>query len=206
MLLPQIPAGRKQTIAAELGFNVALLSGNIRAETTTLDNRVTRLLAVEKYIRTNESLGSPSDPQTWVEGSHLSGHSVYLEGGALLWVCKGHNWLLLLAGSAKHVAGAAPIQEAHAPFSELAGIMTLVSRSAPDALRHFDGSEAWPRETGMREDFIWLRNLIDYVIDTCRSRPQPSQDISFVARRLICGYQGDERLVLASPLYVELPS
>lgn len=58
MLLPQIPAGNKQTIAAELGLNVALLSGRIRAEIESLDNRVARLLAVEKYIRANESIGS----------------------------------------------------------------------------------------------------------------------------------------------------
>jgi hypothetical protein len=64
MLLPQIPAGKKQSIAAELGFNVALLSGNIRAQATTLDSLVARLLAVEKYIRNNESMGPPSDPHT----------------------------------------------------------------------------------------------------------------------------------------------
>jgi len=198
MLLPQIRTGKKQTIAAELGFNAALLSGKIRAEAAMLDTRVARLLAVEKYIRANEAFDK-SGTQGWLERIGARSFSILLEGGALLWLCEEGD--CLLAGSVSHLAGAAPIQGG-SPFSELAGIMALVSRAAPGVLPYFDGSDAWPHAESMRADFVWLRNLIAYVRETCERRGQPPQEIGFLARRLVA----NEHLVLASPLYVELRS
>ena len=195
MLLPQIPKGRRETIAAELGFNVALLSGRIRAEASILDTRVARLLAVERYIRDNEKLGT-SGGTPWFERFGARSFSILLEGGALLWASQGGDWLL--AGSAAHLAATSPITGG-SPFSELAGIIALVSRVAPDVFPYFDGSDAWPKAEGMREDFVWLRNLITYVRQTCDRRGQPPQEITFLARRLV----SSESLVLASPLYVE---
>jgi hypothetical protein len=198
MLLPQIPTGKKQSIAAELGFNFGLLSGKIGAQANALDMRVTRLLAVEKHIRFNERLGTPSKPEAWVESTRLSSCSVYLEGGALLWVCEGATWLLVLAGTAKHLTGATPTRELRAPYSEMAGIMTLVP---PDMIQHFDGSEYWPIALHMSKKAVWLQNLADYV-----NKSGPFQDISFMARCLVSESYHGRSLVLASPLYVELPS
>jgi hypothetical protein len=204
MLLPQIPGKQKEVIAAELGLNVGILSAKVRAEDRTLDTRVTRLLAVEKHIRTKEIPGGPTSSADWIEGASLSCRSVLFKGGALLWVWESANATLLLAGSATHIAGAAPMKDARAPYSQLAGIMALVASLAQDAFPLLDASEGWPGRdeiSGMRRDFAWLAELVDYVKKTCPVR----QEISFLARRLISGDYAARHYVLASPLYVESP-
>ena len=71
MLLPQVPDGIKQTVAAELGFDLKLVKGKMKAETKTLEDRVARLAVVEKHLRKEEQLGSVLNPRKWIEGQHL---------------------------------------------------------------------------------------------------------------------------------------
>ena len=205
MLLPQIPVGKKQKIVANLGFNIAIMKGGVRAETNTLDTRVTRLLAVERYLRDNEPIGHASDANPWIESNGLFATSLYLEGGAVIWSVKDGVSEVLLVGSATHLAASASDRDVRAPYSELAGIQSLVYRFAPENRIYFDGFESWPDERGhMREDFVWVRNLIDYVDNHTQ---HSKQTIGFMARRLL-SETGDnskrgKSLVVASPLYVQ---
>jgi hypothetical protein len=200
MLLPQIPSGRRETIAAELGFNFALLSGKVSAEASTLDNRVARLLAVEKYILENETLNTADTDGVWLSDT-AAAVSLFVEQGALLWAFKKNASSVVLAGSSSNVAGNAAVQATRTPYSSLAGIMTLVSQTAPDAIPYFDGAEKWPTSEGMRGDLSWLRELFEYV---CERVGGPEQRIKFLARRLVSGRYRAKHLVLASPLYIEL--
>jgi hypothetical protein len=48
MLLAQIPHQPNKKIAAEIGFNIGVLSGKVGSEINTLESRVSRVLAVER--------------------------------------------------------------------------------------------------------------------------------------------------------------
>src|SRR5947209_3550855 len=85
MLLTQVPKGLKQKIAAEVGFNLGVVSGKIAVEAQTLDTRVARLKVVEAYVRETEEVGSPSVPKTWIEG-RTAAVGVDLGEGALLYI------------------------------------------------------------------------------------------------------------------------
>ena len=72
VFLAQIPHQHKEKIASDIGFNIGVLSGKIASETNTLESRVSRVLAVERFIRdkaSEETLGTPSQPQAWIQGS-----------------------------------------------------------------------------------------------------------------------------------------
>ena len=68
MLLPQIPAATKKTVAAEIGFDVRLLKGKIATKRQHLENRIHRLLALEKHILNTERLGSITQAASWIRG------------------------------------------------------------------------------------------------------------------------------------------
>jgi hypothetical protein len=66
MLLPQIPLKAKQKITSEVGFDIKILSGKIKTERDSLDDRVSRLLVVERYLRETQRIGSLREPAPWV--------------------------------------------------------------------------------------------------------------------------------------------
>lgn len=66
MLLPQIPLKAKQKITSEIGFDIKILSGKIKTERDSLDDRVSRLLVVERYLRDTQRIGSLREPAPWI--------------------------------------------------------------------------------------------------------------------------------------------
>jgi hypothetical protein len=209
VLLAQIPHQHKEKIAAEIGFNLGVLSGKVVSETTTLESRVSRVLAVERYIRdkaSGETLGTPSLPRAWIEGSALA-TAGNVGKGALLYVFSGKTWYFALAGSAKHLAGVAAPQEVDAPFSFLPDIVKTLSRlmdGEPTKLVSFwDESLKQLHNAGIPTGFAdeWFR-VIRYFATNGQNEGTP-QNISFLALRLASELWEGKLVTIASPLYIE---
>jgi hypothetical protein len=66
MWLPQIPLQSKQKITSEIGFDTKVLAGKIKTERDSLDDRVSRLTVVEKYLRETQRIGSLLEPAPWI--------------------------------------------------------------------------------------------------------------------------------------------
>lgn len=205
LILGQVPQNFREKISAEIGFNLGLLSGKLSSETHTLENRVARLRVAEEYIRKTEKIGTASAPAKWIKGS-LPMFSVSVGEGCLLYIGEGASWVLALAGSATHLAGGAAPEAAPVPFSFLHNIAKHVAGltdkkpewldSIPEQL-HPDLLAAGVHE-GVES---WFK-----VICWCTKWRERSlsQQLSFLAKRLADQPYGGRRIVLATPLYIEV--
>ncbi|MGO8987737.1 MAG: DUF7019 family protein [bacterium] len=204
MLLPQVPDGIKQTVAAELGFDLKLVKGKMKAETKTLEDRVARLAVVEKHLRKEEQLGSVSNPRKWIEGQHLM-YSLDIGADAILFACETETWVLGLAGSANHLAGTAAPENVGAGLSfmpRLAERLVTISTNEPQKLL------TMPEETS--PDYLVLginqkaKAWAEAMINSLGRPKLPPQHLGFLAKCLAVQQYGGRTTVLASPLYVEI--
>jgi len=71
LYLPQIKGAIKKEIAASLGFDVKILSGEIKTIRKTLENRIVRLKTVEKGIlkANKKKIGTLEQPKSWIKDS-----------------------------------------------------------------------------------------------------------------------------------------
>lgn len=204
MLLPQVPGGIKEKVAAELGFNLGLLSGKLASEVNTLEARVTRLVTVERYLLDAERIGTPAAPAAWIAGV-MTMSWVNVGQGCLLYVGGYDSRLFALAGSAKHMAGTAAPESVEVPFSFFPTIAGHLSElTAADLMRIdgmsekqqrvaltpgvFQGIHAW----GQAITWLWVH------------QGALKQDVRFLAKRLAQQSYAGTDVLLASPLYVEL--
>lgn len=207
MLIAQIPYGAQEKIAAEVGFNFGVISGKVGAEGRTLESRVARLKVVEEFVRSSEAIGTPSVPAKWIEGE-LSMAAMDVGRECLLYVGEGQNWILGLAGSARHLASGAAPTSVSVPFSFLPSIashLAALSVSKPGLL------DAVPERMS---DIILAPGVKDgvkrwfEVISWCsgeheRSDQYPLQRVRFIAKRLAVQQTPICNVVLASPLFIE---
>jgi hypothetical protein len=205
MLLPQVPHGVQQKLAAEVGFNFGVVSGKVGAEVQPLESRVARLVVVEQHVRSTEHVEPPGADAKWI-GGELSMSSVDIGDGCLLFVGEADEWLLALGGSARHLAGGAAPRTAEITFSflhDIASRLAELTANEPAMLDviperlHVDtlapgvhqGAKAWA------ELITWCSGLHE------RS---PQQRLGFLAKRLAAQQYGGRSVILASPLYIEV--
>jgi hypothetical protein len=106
MLLPQVPGALGHKVAAEFGFDVGLLAGKLSTERQTLENRVARLQAVERYLTRDENLGTLAAPQAWFQDTALA--STFTMPSALnlvFFLIQSSSYVAALGGSAHHSIG-----------------------------------------------------------------------------------------------------
>lgn len=205
MLLPQVPGATRQKVAAKLGFDLKLLSGNIETERSTLDSRVARLEAVEAHIRASEDLGTPAAPSSWIAGSEWS-RGTQIGEGAILFVSEDPKWLLALGGSMRHLIGAVSREDLGIPYSFLDTLidqLKLVAEEDPGyALQLDEKTLSRLMGSGVAQGSRAWASIISHVADSTRGRPL--QKIEFIARRLVTQSSFGQRVTLATPLYIAL--
>jgi hypothetical protein len=128
--------------------------------------------------------------------------------GALLYVFNGTSWYFALAGSAKHLAGAAAPSEVGVLFSFLPEIVkTLVPLMEGDPSRlvsFWEQSVQDLRKHGFTTGFVdeWFR-VIQYFVKEGHHHGTP-QEISFFAKCLASELWEGNLVTIASPLYIEM--
>ena len=204
MILGQIPAGVQETVSAKLGFDFVVLKGELGSEAQSLQTRVARLGVVEDHIRKNEPIGSPDAPAKWIAGEVVAS-SMNVGEGCVLFMADIESGVLALAGSTKHLAGAAAPSEVLVTFSffptiaeTLVRLMERNPRTLTEIPESVDtrvlgsgvsqGAKAWA------ESIVWCHG---------RHEKLPQGKIGFLAKRLAEQDYAGVKTVLASPLYVE---
>ena len=203
MLLPQVPGVLQKKVAAELGFDIKLLSGKISTERATLDTRVARLQTVEAHLLAEERLGTPDRPASWIEGELLA-KTVDIGEGAVLFVSEAESWLLALGGSSHHIVGNIRGEKVISSYSfapYLAERLKFLTEKKPHFLLKF--SEESPRNS-LSSKSQGFDAWTDLIWDVCRHAKGPSQAIHFLAKRLASEVAADKTVTLATPLYVSL--
>lgn len=204
MLLGQMPDGIKQTVAAELGFDLKVVKGKMRAETKTLEDRITRLAVVERELRKVEQLGTATVSGRWIEGRYWM-HSLDIGSDAILFACETERWVLGLAGCANHLAGTAAPENVGSGLSFMPRLAErLVTLSNREPLKLL----TMPEETS--PDYLALginqkaKAWAEAIINSLGRPKLPPQHLGFLAKQLDVQQYCGRRTVLASPLYIEM--
>jgi len=200
MLLPQVPGALKQTIAAKLGFDIKILSGEIGTERKTHENRVARLTTVERHIISTQETGSIKSDCPWFSATAPARIACMEENtGVVFFIIEKDDLALAMGGSAGHLIGSVEAQNFKSGFS-----------FTPRLLREFERvADRRPEFLVMPPDFrttvVWnKKEWMKVVLDAVRRIDSPPQRISFLAKRLLSGTHDDKTIVLATPLYVAL--
>jgi len=212
MLLPQVPGRERRKIATTLGADIKVFKASITEESTPLETRVARLLAVESHILKREKVGSINEAAPWILDT-LDARSLVIKD-AVAFVNRERNPVIVLAGSAHHLVGstrpAGGISASGVPmfFSNLRNMLVeageVLTLPEPESVPtlFFPGVDRSIPEVVVRRQFDWSRQLrwLSAEVDG------PIQRISFLAKRLLS--EGppafEHHVVLATPLYVAL--
>lgn len=202
MLLPQVPGALKQRVAANLGFDLKLLSGTVSTERSTLDSSVARLHVVEAHILENEVVGAPDKPASWIEGD-INGKMLAIGDYGVIFVAHGSSWVLALGGSARHLTSHASAEKMNVSLSLMPYFVDELARLDNDQPKRLLNLSEDPKDNvaGIRTlDPPWGA-LIDAAYADSRL---PLQHFRFLAKRLASSNQGGSMMTLATPLYVAL--
>ncbi|MGA7127542.1 MAG: SAVMC3_10250 family protein [Chthoniobacterales bacterium] len=200
MLLPQIPLKAKQKITAEIGFDIKILTAKLKTERDSLDDRVSRLLVVERYLRESQRIGSLIEPAPWVSGAEEVSVTMPAPGAVVFVGDKGDAYFLL-TGSADHLIGSKPDRDFGGSwFSMLAMILHHVMLDWHDFIVHdIEGKEEKKPliETSSRTEREILERVAErFPIGNVRTR------VEFLVRRLLVGTIDGKEVFVGTPLYV----
>ena len=201
MLLPQIPLKAKQKITAEIGLDIKILSGKLKAERDSLDDRVSRLLVVERYLRETQRIGSLMEPAPWVSGAEEISVRLFDYPGSVAFVGDDGGTYFLLTGSAHHLIGSKPDDTSRLPsFSILAMLLQYVMEDWSDFIvEDIEGKEETKPliETSSPSEREFLKALIKTCpLENVRARAE------FLVRRLLVGEIEGKKVFIGTPLYV----
>lgn len=201
MLLPQVPFATKQTIAAELGFNLGVLSGRLKTERESLGSLDAQVRAVQTYVEATENVEEGNFATcAWLRGTLEFRVADLGKSGALLFIGGGDKFTLALGGSARHLIGYTSSGDvSRAPFSFFPDLI----RELLDLEGTTSGKDAPPRPSPASEvaHFPQLASMLEWVD---RNTTGPRQRMSFFAKRLASDSSGEKSFTLATPLYVAL--
>jgi hypothetical protein len=203
MLLPQIPATQRKRIAAELKVNISILSGTVSIAQPALDNRISRLMAVTRYLETRHTMGSIDHPEGWVYGRHAVHWALTHKRGVVAFYGRtdAEN-SFFLGGSAAHLIGGSPNARHIFGVSNTPTLMRYLKRLSATEAQSIDvdapavhGSEA----LSVRSQ-EWYRRI---AFGRFMLADEPPVLVEFIARPLATfeGVRG-QRAILATPLYV----
>lgn len=207
MLLPQIPAAIKKTVSAEIGFDVKLLTGKIATARETLEDRIHRLMAVEKYIRKTQAVGTIDDPKSWIAGNgNALVSEIKQDARTVFFFLRSLDVNVALGGSAGHIIGANPQKTTSLGYSFmphlLKGLREIdripeIFNQSDEELEEYAGSGVCSPRSHPWSAAVYY---------ACERRQNRTFDIpiTFLARKIVSEAYMDKRVILATPLYVAL--
>lgn len=214
MLLSQIPSETKAVIEAKLGFNIGLLSGDIKTKRTSLEDKVQRLAAVEKHLLSTQVIGSCDKPEAWIrgEGSAIvaqllpSGEGRWSNGRgaeAVFFILRTENSLVAMGGSSHHLIGSTSTNQCVSGMSFAPSLLDAFAEisDSPMILQMTEERFKYNSQVGIARTAThpWTR----VIIDAAQNLSGASQNISFIAKRLMSEDCYGTTVTLATPLYVE---
>jgi hypothetical protein len=200
-LFAQITMRERRRIAHRLELDLKLIKGEI-SYTTTPENFYGKLRMVLDHLDSENAIGSVREPAQYLAGRlpMTWGTLGPVDSGVVFFSAELDDCSLGLGGSSSNVVG------------EYSDVVRRSGSNLPamlDVLRAVDPNS--------RQDALTVRLLganagdgdaweLDAVKDAVDAQYGVTQDVEFVARRLLEGVSrtGDRKIVLGSPLYVAL--
>lgn len=202
--LGQLTTIERGQMAIKFGLNVGLLQFRLEESKESIENRISRLDAVEGAIRREFPIGTIQEPEAWFEGTINAFAATFPEGNDLMFFfTETPGDFLALVGSDYHIVGNRRAETADTSLSH--------QKSALDNLRWLEstrydliGRSDEALDFDLRSGIETLHNPWTEVLEqVARGFGQnPPQRISFLARRLVSETFEQRRFTLASPLYI----
>jgi hypothetical protein len=196
MLFAQIPAGTRKRLAAELKFDLKVVSLSLREEPND-ETRYSKLGAVERYLRDNEDVGTIDAPGVWFGGElpMIAGPLDAIGSQAPVAFFSGETATMMvgLGGSITHLIGAStpPAGSYQFPSSALPTLLNVVKEQNESE----QVGDSLDEQPGGGSSFFALAMLVE-------RRQGAYQNVEFLARRLMYTPARPKSAVLGSPLYV----
>lgn len=208
MYFSQLPMQRKKTIAAELGFNLGVLSGKLQTERESLVDPIHRLQLVEKAIRADHLVRPVGSTANWIDDQLGMAYLAMAENrGLMFYMAEIDDHVFALGGSASNLIGTAAPAETTSSISHASRLLealeqVVVNRPIDRPRRELRRS--LHRAVTMSGRVTPWTKLLD---ETSQSlAEQPKINVRFLARVLQSERWSlaDRRYTLATPLYIEL--
>jgi len=197
MLANQIPTKRLRRLARQFEFSVKLPWVPFNATYKPGDpipsdvHRINRVRLIEKALDPDQ-VGGITVARPWIKSS-LRMTWGFIDGGkkAVWFFGKASDTNVLMGGSAKHLLGGSNVkQQPHHAYSLLPVLSEALMERAEQA------SENVGENHGSYDDVI---SAVRLLINTSTG---PRERLDFLARRLLTTQDNDEKLIVATPLYV----
>ena len=216
MLLPQIPLTAKQKITSEVGFDIKILSGKIKTERDSLDDRVSRLVVVDRYLRETQRIGSLLEPAPWIwDTQDVNVGFFWEQRGMVGFLGKVDGTYFMLGGSSQNIIGSRPRDTIEpVPYSSFFGMTDIIMSAMEVINKDLEGRPASATELKMDQkdgfNLAWVRDQDGFSLAWCRmiesrlARSIPKTRMEFMARRLfMTSVQSTyTKLFVGTPLYV----
>jgi hypothetical protein len=206
MIFSQIPKRARDRIATELKFDLKIFS-TIFKEGEAKDTLYSKLKVVIDYIEKNYDVGTIDNPKEYFKGNlpmrwgpfppnEMPASVVYFAGQT-------DSTVLGLGGSLKHVIGSQGDWSQSTPNSFTPYLLSVLEKEL-DLTEMEKYGENWR----IAEIFSNAKNrdeeALSVVSNTSWMLKGPEQQLEFLARKLLDGPSGNERVVLGTPIYVAL--
>jgi hypothetical protein len=207
--LPQIDKTTQHEIAAKIGFNIGVLSGEIGTKREAGNENsplVRKCQLLEHYIINNEEVGGLESGGTWIAGE-CSAKIFPLDYSGVIFVSQLGAVVLSMTGSSQNVVGAGTdIPKADGPkylasfgYSVLEQLQDMAEREVFVELPA-DLEQRVESTVSRGEDPAWVRTIRSFTEDGS----QAYQRVQCLAARLFDPYKdkSETKFALYTPLFV----
>ena len=200
MLFPQVPHALREKVSAEIGFNVGLVSGKLGSEVGRFEDVVTRLQVIERYLQSTNAIGTVALPQDWFAGEMMAKTiGLWTRGGAVFFLGETARTFVALGGSARNLLGGNVSSGEGPPYSNLAPMLEALEEVVmSETMESSDRLRRGQSDPMLEAPLTW-QGLVQALEQNSRA---VAERVHFVARRLLGGKLEDQRVILATPLYV----
>jgi hypothetical protein len=225
MLLPQVPHKLKKKVATEFKVDLKVFSASLKTDKDLEENRLSRLEAVVRHVRENESVGSIESPSDYFggtirmrwgpfslereEGLTLGNSERESDSPIVYFASSTESSQVGLGGSAKHVVGVCGLANAK-DWGGSAGPVLLMMLLKNAGLST-DMIPVEERDAVPLSDDHYLHILGRRMEETFKLMGGPPQLLEFLAKRIVSGMSGRRlfdsqrrHIVLGTPIYVAM--
>jgi hypothetical protein len=206
MLFPQIPRRFLDGLSGELSVNVGLIKTTLKDRGLT-PTRLSKLEVVSQYIENNLDVGHLAAKHSYIKDT-LEMHTVFApERGIALFthysppetVADGFN-AILLSGSLKHVIGMESVET----LISNSNTFTIVNELEAMSEKQKSIERQLVIDNRIADQTVYQPTYIDAILRWSSFKKGPVQKYEFLAKTLVADAKGDDRVLLATPIYVSL--
>ena len=202
-LLGQIPEKRLKKLCGTLELNLKIVKASITAELRNNENRVTRFLAVEKYLEDESRISSIFEEGHWVSGTmHAKTIMLSEYDQVVFFLADQDDPIIALGGSAKHLIGHSENETLRPEWSSTPRLISALLSHAESRRRPVEENTADALNDITSSTGGGTEDWCDLIYRLSERSKGPYETIRYIARVLLADSHRKQQVCLATPLYI----